>query len=182
MLLVTVTPISAWYAALLAGPWGEPKGETLIVLSADGGPGTLLGEFSYWRTVYAAWTWQEGGFREIVLTGSPAACEPMRAYLLFQGVPPQAIRMELQSNNTRDNARHTAAMLRHSQGTKVLLTSDFHMFRAHRVFRQAGLETMPRPIPDAGKRAQRPLARWGVFLDLLQETGKIAYYAARGWL
>lgn len=182
MLLVTFSPVTLWYTRLLAGPWNDPKGEVLIVPAADGGPGDLLGEFSYWRTVYAAWAWQSGGFRQVVLTGSRASCEPMRRYLLFEGVPEESIQMEVRSASTRDNGVHTERILRGVSGRKVLLTSDFHMFRAQRAFAAAGLNTLPRPIPDAGKRAQRWQARWGVFLELMVETGKIIYYRLRGWI
>ena len=152
------------------------------MLSSDGGPGVLLGEFSYWRTVYAGWAWQEGCFRRIVLSGDAAGCQPMRAYLRFSGVPEAALTLETASGSTRDNAVHTSALLAGEPGVKVLLTSDYHMFRAIRAFRKAGLTALPRPVPDAGKRAQRLTARPGVFFDLALETVKIGYYAARGWL
>lgn len=181
-LVVSFSPVTLWYSEFLAGPWTDPKGEILIVPSSDGGPDGLLGEFSYWRTVYAAWAWQQGGFQQVVLTGSPATCEPMRRYLRFEGVPESAIRMELASASTRENAVHTAAMLKDVPGRKVLLTSDFHLYRAQRAFLAAGLEVLPHPIPDALKRAQRRTIRWSVFLDLMVETAKIAYYRAQGWI
>lgn len=37
----------------------------------------------------------------------------------------------------------------------VLLTSDYHMFRARRMFEKAGLKVVPMPIPDGLKRATR---------------------------
>jgi uncharacterized SAM-binding protein YcdF (DUF218 family) len=73
-------------------------------------------------------------------------------------------------------------MLRDTPERKVLLTSDYHMFRAFRAFQKAGLNVLSRPIPDARKRAARWLYRWWVFLDLSSETMKIVYYRARGWI
>ena len=64
----------------------------------------------------------------------------------------------------------------------MLLTSDYHMFRAHRAFKKAGLEVLPKPFPDARKRASEWTGRWPAFLDLVEETLKIGYYYARGWI
>ena len=65
---------------------------------------------------------------------------------------------------------------------KVLLTSDYHMYRAHRVFAKQGIQVEPRPIPDVLKRGAGWRGRWPAFLDLLTESAKILYYRARGWI
>jgi uncharacterized SAM-binding protein YcdF (DUF218 family) len=98
------------------------------------------------------------------------------------GIPADAIAIESESRNTRENAVNTARLLGHVPGRKVLLTSDFHMFRARRAFLKAGLDVSSRPFPDVIKRAQRWRGRWGCFLDLIEETAKIAYYFIRGWI
>ena len=67
-------------------------------------------------------------------------------------------------------------------GRKVLLTSDYHTFRAVRALRKTGVMVIPRPIPDGVKRAGSWNLRWDVFQDLLIESTKIAYYWARGWI
>jgi len=97
-------------------------------------------------------------------------------------VPAQAIQIETQSRSTRENALYVKALLAGVPGRKVLLTSDYHMFRAHRAFKKAGLEVVPRPYPDAGKRASGWTGRWPAFLDLVRETIKIGYYYAHGWI
>jgi len=79
-------------------------------------------------------------------------------------------------------ARHVFEALRNTPGRKVLLTSDYHTFRAWRAFRKAGLNVQPRPFPDAGKRFNDWRQRWPIFLQLAGETGKILYYRARGWI
>jgi uncharacterized SAM-binding protein YcdF (DUF218 family) len=94
----------------------------------------------------------------------------------------EAIRVERRSTSTRENALFTRELLGDAPGRKVLLTSDYHMFRAHRVFRKAGLEVLPRPLPDAIKRSSGWRGRWAVFVEEVEETGKILYYAARGWM
>ena len=184
-LLVTITPIDVWWTKALAGPWNDRVGDVLIVLGGDS-VGDVLGMSSYWRSVYAVRAWRQGTFRTVVLTGGPAAgtsvAERMREFLVSQGVPASVIQLETKAGNTRENALYTKPILDGLAGSKVLLTSDYHMFRASRVFRKAGIAAAPRPLPDAAKRANTWLDRWPVFLSLCQETVKIGYYFARGWI
>ena len=46
----------------------------------------------------------------------------------------------------------------------------------------AAVMVIPRPIPDASKRAGSWNLRWEVFQDLLIESTKIVYYWGRGWI
>ena len=183
--LVTLTPLVPWWAKAMAGPWDDPKGEVLIVLGGSILEDNVMGESSYWRAVYTVLAWHEGGFRQVILSGGPegmAIVEPMRAYLECQGIPREAILLEANSRSTHENALYTKALLAGVQGRKVLLTSDYHMFRAHRAFTKAGLDVLPRPFPDARKRGAHWLGRWSAFLDLASETIKVGYYYARGWI
>ena len=181
MLLVTLAP-PAWYIRWLAGPWEDPKGNVLIVLGGEGMDERMLGQNSYWRSVYAVWAWREGGFHHVVLSGMASVTSPMRDFLVAEGVPPEVVSMEQKSSSTHENAEFTTSLVRSWPGPYVLLTSDYHMRRAHGAFLHAGLRVLPRPLPDAGKRIVQWTARWQVFLDLLIETGKLGYYRARGWI
>lgn len=183
---VSVTPLVSWWATALAGPWQDPRGEVLIVLGGSLLDDGFLGESSYWRSMYAVRAWREGTFREVFLSGggpgpTPIA-EPMRSFLECQGVPGKAIRMETHATSTRENAIYLKEMLAGVPGRKVLLTSDYHMFRADRAFKKIGLDVLPRPYPDVRKRALGWLGRWSTFLDLATETVKIGYYYLRGWI
>ena len=185
-LLVTLTPLDYWWATALAGPWRDPSGDVLIVLGGSMLDNGTIGGSSYWRSVYAVRAWKEGGFHEVVLSGggsekTPVA-EAMRNFLECQGVPGAAIHLETRSDSTLESALNTRELLIRLQGRKVLLTSDYHMFRARRVFRKVGLEVEPRPYPDVRKRASRWIGRWPAFLDLVLETIKIGYYYARHWI
>ena len=185
VVLVTVTPLTSWWAARLAGSWNSPKGDTLIVAAGSILGNGMIGDSSYWRAIYAALSYREGTFREVVVTGggkpAPIAI-PIADYLVSQGVPRERIRLETRSQTTRENALNVTAMLAGTSGRKVLLTSDYHMYRAYRTFRKAGLEVEPLPFPDAGKRGSFWQGRWPVFLDLAIESAKIVYYRARGWI
>lgn len=185
VLMITVIPLDSWWAGQLAGLWNDPKGDVLIVLGGSVGPGAMIGESSYLRCEYAILAYEEGGFRTIVVSGggtpTPVAMA-MRDFLKGEGIPPAAILTETRSTNTRENAVYTKDILNHLPGKKVLLTSDFHMFRAYRTFRKVGIEVLPRPIPDVRKRAATWRGRWPAFLELVEETIKIGYYCYRGWI
>jgi uncharacterized SAM-binding protein YcdF (DUF218 family) len=183
-LIISFTPLTAWWARALARPWEDPRGEVLIVLGSDR-VDDMIGYSSYWRSVYAVWAYREGGFRRVVVSGGPggaAVAESMRDLLVTSGVPSQAILLETESTSTRENAVRTVELLRGETGRSVLLTSDFHMYRAYRCFRRAGLDVVAFPVPDALKRSTRWYRRWTAFVDLVAESGKIAYYWAQGWL
>ena len=141
---------------------------------------SLLGESSYWRAVYAVRAWKAGKFQSIVVSGRGAA-EPMRTFLEANGIPASAIMLEPRSESTRQNALYVKELL-NGERMPVLLTSDYHMFRAERAFKKAGLAVLPHPFPDARKRGGRWISRWSAFLDLVSETGKIGYYLLRGWI
>jgi uncharacterized SAM-binding protein YcdF (DUF218 family) len=183
---VTVTPIDDWWIKWLAGPWNNPKGDVLVVLGSDAIE-DVIGWSSYWRSVYAVRAWREDAFREVVVTagslnGQVPAAERMRDFMASQGIPASAIRVEGAAQSTRENALKSKVLLDNLSGRKVLLTSDYHMFRAYRVFRKAGIVIEPRPIPDALKQTGWLRNRWPVFLGLCVETGKIGYYYVRGWI
>lgn len=185
VLVISLTPLVDWLGRAMAGSWGDPDGDLLIVLSGadieDGVPGVN----TYWRCFYAAHAYRNGHFRKMLISGggdrTPIAAA-MRDVVVGLGVPRDAIVLETGSRSTRENALFSASILRAMEGRKVLLTSDFHMRRAHRAFRQAGVETEPRPIPDVRKRAVSSAGRWGGFLDLVEECVKIAYYQWKGWI
>jgi uncharacterized SAM-binding protein YcdF (DUF218 family) len=180
-LLVCLTPVTIWYARLLAGDWPAPEGEVLIVLAGSDYDSGIMGESTYLRCVYAVKIWREQRFPQVVISGGKTAAD-MRDYLVFHGVPAQIIRLESRSKSTRENALFTRELLQAEAGRKVLLTSDYHMFRAVRAFRRAGVNVVPCPFPDAIKRAQTLMGRLPAFFSEAVETVKIAGYFARGWI
>jgi len=76
----------------------------------------------------------------------------------------------------------TAKLIEGLPGKRVLLTSDYHMYRAQRVFRRLGVEVAPMPVPDVTKSGQRWTGRFSGFQTLVLESAKIAYYKAHGWM
>ncbi len=179
VLAVTFTPIVPWWSTRLAGDWNQPKGDTLIVLSGSSSSDNILGYSTYLRCQYAILAWRTGGIRRIVVTGTPA--NDMKAFISAEGVPTAAIETETQSTSTRESALNTRQLVREGE-RNILLTSDYHMYRALRAFRKVGIEVISSPFPDAIKRATSWSRRWDAFLDLVTETLKILYYRTRGWI
>jgi len=182
LLVVTITPVDKWYARALAGPWNDPDGDILIVLGAEESTDGYIGAATYWRSVYAAGAWRADHFRTMVLCGASEIAESMRQFLVFEHVPGEKIVLENNSLSTHESALFAAAILKNMPGRKVLLTSDYHMYRSIRAFRKAGVEAEPRPIPDASKLGGNWTQRWQVFVGLMTETAKIVVYRLRGWI
>jgi uncharacterized SAM-binding protein YcdF (DUF218 family) len=188
VLILQFTPVTRWYATKLAGNWTDSDGEVLIVPAAEEESQNILGLTSYWRCVYAIRAWRGGHFRKLVLSGGPQAggdeprAEVMRRFLVANGIPQSAVVTETRSLTTRENAVFTAQLISAWPGRKVLLTSDYHMFRAVRAFRAAGLDVVGRPFPDVIKQFNSPWNREYCAFTLATETVKIAGYWWKGWL
>lgn len=186
MVIVNVTPLTFWWATVLSGDWKEPRGEVLVVLGGSVLDNGKIGGSSYWRAIYGAMVYKQGGFRDVLICGgregTASISYPMRELMVTLGVPADHVRIEDQSTSTRENARFSAELLRDMPGRKVLLTSDYHMYRALRVFRQSGITIEPWPFPDVRKRYGAWINRWSCFQDVALETVKIAFYYARGWI
>ena len=184
MVLTTLVPLTRWWALRLASPWEDSRGDTLIVLSGSSND-EFVGYNTYLRCQYATMAWREGGFRKVIVSGGPASSPQslaMKSFLISVGVPESAIVVETRSTSTRENALFTKELVSAADGKLVLLTSEYHTYRAARVFRKIGLNVSPRPIPDISKRSSSFVGRWPAFLDLCAETIKIVYYRARGWM
>jgi uncharacterized SAM-binding protein YcdF (DUF218 family) len=187
-LVVTLTPITRWWSEALANSFPAPPsdGAVLIVLGGSVlGDGTIGGS-SYWRAVYAVRIWKTGRYRRVLVCGGgsdslPVAL-PIRDYMISQGVPADEILVETQSRNTRENAQYARAFLEPLPGKKVLVTSDYHMYRAQHAFARAGIQTTPASFPDVYKLSLGWEGRWSGFLQLCEEMAKIGYYRARGWI
>lgn len=91
----------------------------------------------------------------LVTSGAPDGYDPTEAEVMRRILESDwglKVRwVEDRSRNTGENADFTARMLL-PQGirTVILVTSDFHLRRAMTVFRKAGLEALPHPVPPLG--------------------------------
>jgi len=179
-LIVLVTPIVPVWAHLYSGPIEQPKGDILILLTAAADDEGSISYSSYWRARYALLSWRSGAFRKIVISGTGSY--GVENFLVAEGISPESILIDPQSRSTRSNGVDTAKLIEGLPGKRVLLTSDYHMYRAQRVFRRLGVEVAPMPVPDVTKSGQRWTGRFSGFQTLVLESAKIAYYKAHGWM
>ena len=101
--------------------------------------------------------WREGLAPTIIVCGGRGHNEPvaeadaMRAWLLERGVPESAVLADSDSVNTRANMAHAKALMdAHGLATAAICTSDYHLCRALRIARDAGIATtggIPSPSP-----------------------------------
>jgi uncharacterized SAM-binding protein YcdF (DUF218 family) len=180
--IVAFTPLTSWWTRALMVDWTDADGDILIVLGADNPNETLIGPGSYWRTFYSVLAWRQGHFRTIIVSGGGDVGTSMRDLLISDGVPAEHIVLEPLAVNTHENAIRTAALVREMSGRKVLLTSDYHMYRAYWCFRRAGVDVIPRPVPEMLKRVSSWPTRWTAAIELSIETAKIVGYRFRGWI
>ena len=180
-LLVTCTPLVRWWASALANPWGPGTGDVLVVLSGDSFGDGVLGASSYLRSVYAVRAIRANHFHKVVITGEPA--ELIRGFLAGHGIDVSNVVTETKSTSTEENALQVTPILREGgTGRIMLLTSDYHVWRAVRVFRKQGLNIEVWPVPDVLKRYGAWPNRAALFVDLCQESVKIAWYKWQGWI
>jgi uncharacterized SAM-binding protein YcdF (DUF218 family) len=186
LVVITLTPTVRWWAEILRGPWQDAQGDVLIVLGGSMLSDGTVGESSYWRAIYAAKTFREGGFSRMFISGGGvgmhSVARSMVPLVMILGVPLNAITTEERSLSTRENALYLQPLLYSISGRKVLITSDYHIYRAARTFRKVGIRVNTVFYPDIGKRCNNMALRWGCFLDLSLETCKIIYYWANGWI
>ena len=178
--LVMATPIVSWWARAYSGPIERPKGDVLILLAAAKDDRGGISFSSYWRARHALLAFQTGGFKKIVISGGEGP--GILNFLIVEGVPREAMIAEWRSTSTRENAIETAKLIQDMPGRKVLLTSDFHMYRAVRVFRKLGIEVTPMPVPDVLRSTEHWNGRFPAFETMVVESAKIAYYGLRGWI
>ena len=119
--------------------------DVIIVLGAqvkpDGEPSLQL----QWRLDAAAKAWQERNCL-VIVCGAQGSNEPapeahvMRDVLIAQGVPEEAILMDDQSFNTRQNIQNAVTLLEgHDVEDVLIVTSDYHLPRAMSIAEDAGL-------------------------------------------
>jgi uncharacterized SAM-binding protein YcdF (DUF218 family) len=179
VVLILVTPVDSWWVRMYSGPLTRPKGDVLILLSAAGDDNGGISYSSYWRARYVLLAWQTGDFKKIIVSGGGPG---ISNFLMAEGIPGNAILAEWRSKSTHESAMAVAHLIQNLPGKKVLITSDFHIFRAVRVFRRCGIAVDPMPVPDVLQSAQHWNGRIPAFQTMVVESTKIVYYGIRGWI
>lgn len=150
------------------------------------------------RAWHAARLYQAGKAPRILLSGGLSSnrrdglteAELMRLFLRDLGIPDEAMILETQSTNTRENALYCATILRNADWSSVILvTSAMHMPRSWRSFKQAGIEAIPVGTDYQIQETRQTLTSWLPSIGSLEKSTYslhewigIAVYQWRGWL
>lgn len=190
--VITFTPLIPATAGRLATDWYDGDGDVLVVLGGSmlvsgTGARASLGYDSYLRTVYASWVLHSRKYPWVVVSGGGGLAQEMGDFLAQSGIPHASILEETQSHSTFENASYVKDLLQRqnllpSARRIVILTSDYHSWRASRVFEKLGMRVRVIPVPDVTKQSASKIYRWQGFFVLLNEFGKDAAYAVMGRL
>lgn len=171
---------------------------TIIVLTAGWLRSTpqgfeqKIGEAGWERTATAVKLWKKIGGR-LLFSGAPApgggsAAEKMALFAREMGVPEQALLVETESLNTRENLLFSKKLIGERGGTLWLVTSALHMPRSMAVAEALGLEVIPYPCDF---RVDQRLS-WQMFVPAnsgpaalegaLHELLGTLQYRLRGWV
>ncbi len=107
----------------------------------------------------------KGKIKKILISGGtssiivdyPREASAIEQYLLTLGVPAEDLIVEPNSRNTRENAVFSAEIIQRNypEASCLLITSAWHMRRAHGCFRKVNLSAIPFSV-DFMNEAQRP--------------------------
>ena len=117
---------------------GMEGADYVIVLGAQwktSGPSRVL----QYRLDKALEYWRRNPDVKVIVSGGQGPNEPiaeadgMFSYLTQAGIPAEQILVENQSTNTYENLRNSAALLDKEQARVVIVTNNFHVFRAEKI-------------------------------------------------
>ena len=152
------------------------------------------------RARYAATLFRAGKATRVLVSGGnvfeqsagvQAEGQYLRRFLGELGVPSEAILLENESRNTRENALETKRMLeRNALKSVLLVTSAAHMPRALGSFRAAGIQATPAPTDYRVDERNEPAVlgflpsteALDITTDALREYLGHAVYVVRGWM
>jgi uncharacterized SAM-binding protein YcdF (DUF218 family) len=149
----------------------------VIVVLGGGEAGTVR------RALHGAALYRAGYAPRVLCTGGATipggGTEAARCAQVMsaEGVPAAAVWREDASHNTAENARATAALMA-AQGWRdaVLVSDDFHLWRARRLFERQGVHVYPSPA----QRTAGPLSASEEFYAVLRELAAWSWQALPG--
>ncbi len=123
----------------------EPGADYVVILGAqwkENGPSDVLRRRLDKALIYL----RENPDTKVIVSGGQGANEPvseaegMREYLLSAGISEERILTEPESFNTKQNLEYSSCFLNLKEDRVVLVTNNFHMFRALLIARKQGYQ------------------------------------------
>lgn len=151
----------------------------VIIVLGGGGLGTER------RTRHAAALYAQGYAPALLCTGSATASAPYNEaewcarIAQEHGVPASALVLDTVSRSTEENAREAAGIMQ-ARGwrTAVLVSDDFHLWRAVWMFRAAGVQVWPSPA----QVTTGSLARSEQAYSVAREVAAVGCYLGETWV
>lgn len=148
--------------------------DAIVVLGARVQPDGTPGDSLRCRTMRAVQLYRNGMAPALLFTGGvgdhpPSEAQAARNLARAHGIPERAFVLEELSTSTWENAINAATICRERGWKKVIVVSDpYHLYRAARNFKKAGLEPFPSPARDCARnRSPFSRAEWAVRDTLL---------------
>lgn len=158
--------------------------DVILVLGAAVYPGERASPALHARTRTGIDVYEQGYARHIIVSGglgayAPSEAEVMRRIALGMGVPEETIFLEDQSHSTVENFENSARMMAEHGWKSALVVSDpYHVYRACRIGRDAGITTYPVPAADSPTWTIRHLR---VYYTIRETFAVMAYEVTRIW-
>jgi len=181
-----VTALAITLAKILDYAETDARGpaDAILVLGAAVYPGERPSPALYVRTETGVELYRQGYAQHLILSGGlggypPSEAEMMRRIAVGLGVPEGAILLEDQSHSTIANFENSARiMAEHGWQSALVVTDPYHIYRALRVGRDAGLVVYPVP---AAASPTWTIPRLRVYYTLREAFAVMAYEVVRIW-
>jgi len=192
--LVLIILFTPWLTDLLARPLTlhEQPQATDVIIVLGGGVRKKVPQLpvqpqlrlemgvSLWQDQWAPWLIVSGGENKKTKL---VEADFMAAYARQIGLPTEAVIEENRSRDTHENAINTLAIMsRQSWTTALVVTSNYHTWRACKIFRklQADVRCLAAPIR---RTDNQPLGdRLNDLRSVVREYGAIVYGWLRGYI
>jgi len=190
LLVIFHSPVADYLVRPLQVPADPRPAAAMVVLTAYVAPDGTLNESAMRRVHAAARLYHRKLSPLVIITGGDSDTPEARQLADFMagfagelGIPPTAIIVEKESENTHFSAVNVAALCRQRNIQHVLLVTDaVHMRRAAAAFRAQGLSVSPVPADPWSLRWETPDIQLKKFWAALHEYGGLLHYWWKGWI
>ncbi len=155
--------------------------DVIVLLGSMVFPGGKLGPSLERRAQHTANLYHRGLASHVICSGGigvnpPSEAEVACVRLMELGVPSSAIEYEDQSHSTEENAAFTAAIMRENRWrSAILVTDDFHLWRATLMFERAGVLVYPSPA----QATAEPLNPFERIVREMREVVGVVWFCVR---
>lgn len=161
LLLTILLAVALFFLVTLASVLRYSRADTrapadvILVLGAAVWPGERPSPILLSRIQAGVELYHQGYADTLIFSGGlggnpPSEAEVMRRVAVQMGVPDAAIVLEDRSHSTQENIRNTARIMAENGWSSALVVSDpYHLYRACRMARDAGIDAQPVPAEDS---------------------------------